>query len=339
MVLDPIDVVITWVDPSDTVWQESRLLCLGQPQGSIDATARRYRDMGTLRYLLRGIEMYMPWVNKIFFVTGFHQRPCWLVDDHPRLSVVDHSDFIPTRWLPTFNSHTIELNFHRIPGLGERFVYFNDDMFVLRSRVPRDFFRNGLPCDQASLWRALAFSYGDTAPHVMVNTAAVINQHFSVSDVLREHWRKWLSPRNSLAQLVLTVGLSMVSRNQFPALYSHHHASSFLKSSFSEVWDAEPEILEFVCSHSFRSIEDVSPYVFRFWQMVTGRYSPYNVRAQGRVFGVTSESIGAVVRTIKRREKALLCINDTSDPEIDDLFRQIRDAFSSVFPNPSSFEL
>ena len=53
----------------------------------------------------------------------------------------------PEEYLPTFNSHTIEMNLHRIKGLSEQFVYFNDDMFINKPMKPRDFFVHGKPCD------------------------------------------------------------------------------------------------------------------------------------------------------------------------------------------------
>ena len=92
------------------------------------ALAKRYRDWGLLPYLLRGIERYMPFVGRVFLVvSGESQVPDWA--DTDRLHIVYHRDIIPERFLPTFNSTTIELFLHRIAGLGEEFVYFNDDLF------------------------------------------------------------------------------------------------------------------------------------------------------------------------------------------------------------------
>ena len=80
-------------------------------------------------------------MRKVHFVTWGH-IPQWLNTKHPKLNIVCHEDFIPQKFLPTFNSHTIEWNFHRIPGLTEQFVYFNDDMFLLKPVYMEDFFKD-----------------------------------------------------------------------------------------------------------------------------------------------------------------------------------------------------
>ena len=71
-------------------------------------------------------------------------RPSWLNVANEKIVVVKHEDFIPKEYLPTFNSHTIELNLHRIKGLSEYFIYFNDDTFILDKLQEKDFFKNGL---------------------------------------------------------------------------------------------------------------------------------------------------------------------------------------------------
>ena len=64
--------------------------------------------------------------NVFLLVSGETQVPSWV--DRSVVNVVLHKDIIPERFLPTFNSTTIEMFMHRIPGLGEEFLYFNDDM-------------------------------------------------------------------------------------------------------------------------------------------------------------------------------------------------------------------
>ena len=88
---------------------------------------------------------------------------------------VDHSDFIPQDYLPTFNSNVIELCLNRINDLSEQFILFNDDMFILRPMEQDEFFKNGLPCDMA-LMDAMCVS--GTAPNYMANNMTIINNHF-----------------------------------------------------------------------------------------------------------------------------------------------------------------
>ncbi|HEX4654995.1 MAG TPA: stealth family protein, partial [Mycobacteriales bacterium] len=140
----PIDVVYTWVDGADPEWvarRDERLAALGGP-----ATVRReacdeirFADHGELRYSLRSLEQFAPWVRTVYLVTA-GQRPDWLVDGHPRLRVVDHRDILEPDALPTFNSLAIETGLHRIDGLSDSYLYFNDDVFAGRSVTPRQFF-------------------------------------------------------------------------------------------------------------------------------------------------------------------------------------------------------
>ena len=125
----PIDFVMIWVDGNDPEWQKEK----AKYDERVVTTANsevRYRDWDNLQYWFRAVEKFAPWVNKIHFVTWGHLPP-WLDTSNPKLHVVNHKDFIPEEYLPTFSSHTIELNLHRIEGLAERFVYFNDDTFLM----------------------------------------------------------------------------------------------------------------------------------------------------------------------------------------------------------------
>jgi UDP-N-acetylglucosamine-lysosomal-enzyme len=90
----------------------------------------RYRDSEELRYSLRSLVRFAPWIRHIYLVTD-NQIPYWLDLSHPRLTVVPHSDIFPNKsHLPVFSSPAIEAHIHRIPGLSQRFIYFNDDVML-----------------------------------------------------------------------------------------------------------------------------------------------------------------------------------------------------------------
>ncbi len=143
---EPIDVVYTWVDGSDPAWLESFRATAAASGRSIDETAldpARYRSRDELRYSLRSVWAFAGWVNRIYIVTA-GQRPQWMLDDE-QITFVDHSEIMPADALPTFNSHSIEASLHKIPGLSEHFIYFNDDMLLGRPVRPETFFTsNGL---------------------------------------------------------------------------------------------------------------------------------------------------------------------------------------------------
>ena len=132
-----MDIIIAYVDGQDPVWQKDYEVYMNAP-----VLAKRFRDWGTLPYLFRGIQYRMPFIENVFLVVSHEsQVPEWV--DRDNVKVVLHKDYIPQEYLPTFNSTTISLFLHRIPGLGEQYLYFNDDIFPVGECRPEDYFRNG----------------------------------------------------------------------------------------------------------------------------------------------------------------------------------------------------
>ncbi|MEU1825357.1 stealth family protein [Streptomyces abikoensis] len=146
----PIDVVYTWVDGSDPAWAARRAKAQGA-DGHVEelheeaANDARYISRDELKYSLRSLHQYAPWVRNIFLVTD-DQTPSWLDTSHPGIRVVSHKEiFSDPDVLPTFNSHAIESQLHHIEGLSEHFLYFNDDVFLGNPLTPQTFFlSNGL---------------------------------------------------------------------------------------------------------------------------------------------------------------------------------------------------
>ncbi|XP_018315393.1 N-acetylglucosamine-1-phosphotransferase subunits alpha/beta isoform X3 [Mycetomoellerius zeteki] len=137
----PIDVVYTWVNGSDPMFLES----LQKHVSIVDLSAvtSRFSDKDELRYSLRSLEMYAPWVRHVYIVTN-GQIPSWLDMDNPRVTLVTHEDiFLNKNDLPTFSSPAIESHIHRclemIPGVSDKFLYFNDDVMLGAEIWPEDF--------------------------------------------------------------------------------------------------------------------------------------------------------------------------------------------------------
>ncbi|WP_371481107.1 stealth conserved region 3 domain-containing protein [Kitasatospora sp. NBC_00315] len=140
----PVDAVVTWVDDSDADWRgrrdRARAARCGRPSTGEGDGDVRFRNRDELRYCLRSIAMYAPWIRHVFLVTD-DQTPSWLESGHPGVTVVPHRELFADRAaLPVFNSHAIETQLHRIPGLAEHFLYFNDDVFLARPVGPELFF-------------------------------------------------------------------------------------------------------------------------------------------------------------------------------------------------------
>lgn len=141
-----IDLVYLWVDGSDPAWQAKHDAAIGKTEATSVVNCKgRYADNDELKYSLRAVEMYAPWVRRIFIVTD-NQVPEWLDTTNPRIRIVDHTEIMPPQSLPCFNSMLIEKFLYKIPDLAEHFIYANDDMFINREVKPCDFFTaNGFP--------------------------------------------------------------------------------------------------------------------------------------------------------------------------------------------------
>lgn len=139
----PIDIVYTWVDGDDPEHRERLLRYLPEGDRRLRnvAGAERYVSRNELLYSLRSVAAYAPWVNRIYIVTD-GQRPTWLAE-HPKVTIVAHDRILDAAHLPTFNSHAIESALHKIPGLREHYVYFNDDVMLLRPLAASEVFTAG----------------------------------------------------------------------------------------------------------------------------------------------------------------------------------------------------
>ncbi|MFA0698832.1 hypothetical protein AB4585_29360, partial [Vibrio sp. 10N.222.49.C9] len=116
--MDKIDFVLPWVDINDKNWRSKRSSFIDGYSQNMDAVSdARYRDMGTLKFVLRSIEKNCPWFNKIYLITD-SQIPDWLDMNSQRVVVVDHNQmFLDLNDLPVFNSVAIEMNLHNIKDL------------------------------------------------------------------------------------------------------------------------------------------------------------------------------------------------------------------------------
>ena len=114
----PVDVVYTWVNGSDPNFQASLgSTDLGAKTNKQDVTTNRFEDFNQLLYSVRSIEMYAPWVRKIWVATN-GQHATWLYEGNVHIEVVPHEKIFQTKDdLPTFNFHGIEVHLHQIPGL------------------------------------------------------------------------------------------------------------------------------------------------------------------------------------------------------------------------------
>lgn len=328
--MEPIDFIVTWVDGSDPVWLEEKEKYVNEEQSRTKGVAgeNRYNDNGLLCYWFRGVEKFAPWVNKIYFVTYGH-LPNWLNINNPKLVVVKHEDFLPDEYRPTFNSNTITLNLHRIPGLSERFVYFNDDMFLVSPCEKEVFFQNGLPTDMAVQDVIPAVDMSEFW-YMYFNNTILLNQNYRKKDVIKKSYSKWFSFKYG-KYIIKNMLLTPISL--FTGIYETHTPSGYLKSSFSSEWKKNYKLFNETSLHKVRNYKDVTEWYIRYAQMANGNFEPMNRFEIGRYCSMKSKDVLEYITSGKYK---YICINDEVDG---DKFKEVVGAFQRVFPDRSSFEV
>lgn len=299
----------------------------------------RYRDWGILRYWFRGVEKYAPWVRRIHFITCGHV-PEWLNLNHPKLNFVRHEDYIPGKWLPVFSANSIELNIHRINGLAEQFVFFNDDMFLNAPVMPEDFFTGSLPCVTAGLHPGAADMGRGGVTSMAINDILIIDEHFSFKEGFRRDFRKWLTPRYGAKILMKTLLLLPFMR--YTGFHECHTANSYLKSTFIDVWEKERAQLEDTCSHKFREYSDVNQWLMEYWQIASGKFQPRIPKFSAGYGGGKGTPPSLAADDIRQQRHKIICINDSSlfsREDFESFSREIRKAFGEMLPEKSEFEL
>ncbi len=302
---DPIDLVYTWVDGSDIDWQLQKAKyarMYGKGMTPNDANAlNRFRSRDELRYSLRSVYMYAPFVNHIYIVTC-GQIPEWL-RPHPKITVISHEEIFPNKDdLPTFNSQAIEANLHHIPNLSEKFIYFNDDVF-LGDRVTADDFYT--PDGQIKVFLGTkaaptgAIKPGELTYHsAWKNTNALLNNTFC--EEVRYHLL--------------------------------HTPQVFKKSLINSCVRWFPEIFQNVSSHKFRMATDytLTNGLIPYFAMYTGRGVAADIANKTVWFGANfKRNVAEFLDIVKKRHKTF-CIED-SQPTEDEYYNVLLSQFLEYY--------
>lgn len=330
----PIDFTICWVDSNDPAWQEQKSQY--DPNISGDKRISRYRDWDNLQYWFRGVEKFAPWVNKIHFITWGHIPP-WLNTNHPKLNIVRHEDYLLPQYMPTFSSSPLELNLHRIKGLAERFVSFNDDMFIIRPVDRELFFKNSLPTDFCIVTAISSPVKDDMMPFIKFNSVAVLNANFDKKKQVHKYFRKWVSLKygwNAVRNLIFS------GEHHFRGFSNNHLPYSFLKDTYIDIWNKENDILDESSRHKFRSRSDVDQWLIRYWQLVKGDFEPIGRYKKGQVFEIygSIDNNTDLYKTIEAQDMPMICINDNDNIDFEGIKQRIIESFEKILPEKSSFE-
>jgi hypothetical protein len=309
----PVDVVYTWVDGADPVWRERMLRARSAEDGTAhhpEAYAeQRFRSREELRYSLRSLDMYAPWVERVHVVTD-GQVPSWLDTGNPRVRLVDHKEVFPDDGtLPVFNSNAIISRLHHVPDLAEHYLYLNDDVFLGQPLRPQDFF---LPS-------GLALTFGLDLRRPFGTPSPAVAPHFALTMTMRRMLER---------ELGVTVSRA-IEHTPHPQLRS---VQEEMELRFADAYAR-------TARSRFRHHDDIAAdQLFHYYAQATGRAVPG--RLHHRYLNVSRASYrDRFEQTLRDRDVQTFCLNDTEVPGEAPLGDDFVLAFlSSYFPYPSTFE-
>ena len=318
-----IDIVYLWVNGKDPVWRSKRDEFLKNTYDIREEAVNeaRFIDNDELKYSLRSIEMYAPWIRHIYIVTD-NQKPSWLDTSNPRIKIVDHTEIIPKEALPCFSSPAIEWCIDNIPGLSEHFLLANDDTFIGRKVTPDFFFTpEGMPIVRL---------------------------------------KKWTSSKRDMSLYLKTVASAQkLIHKQFGKLIKHiphHNIDAYRKSDIKKCKELFPETISQTIHRHTRSEEDLQRVIVLYYALATktgklrimGRYNR-PMPLIDKIIGTLQKrynydsrritiNVPDIELIIKKYNPALFCLNDGENAN-NDSRKKARAFLESKFPKKSSFEL
>lgn len=291
-----MDIVITYVDGLDPLWQKDY-----EEHTNIPVLTKRFRDWGTLRYLMRGIEENMPFIRKVHLVVARDsQVPKWVNRD--TVNVVLHEDIIPAEFLPTFNCNPIEMHLHCIKDLDEEYMYFNDDVFPMMPCQPTDLFVDG-------------------------RGMLGMSRHIFSLDMFKKICRN--------SDVVARKALG--KRPQIAFLRPQHVCTPMIKSECCELYERVKQDIRSSISKT-RTANNISQYVFLNYMYLKGKL--INRRLSKRHFSLGITSAEKLRKFIINPDRMFTCINDVqlSEERFEELRRVLIESFETRFPNKSKYE-
>ena len=308
-----IDLVYLWVDGNDPKWQAKRNAFLERKvENSLSSFNGRYVNNDELKYSLRSVERYAPWIRKIFIVTD-DQTPEWLDIENPKIKIIDHKEILPAESLPCFNSNVLEHFLCKISNLSEYFILSNDDTFFNKIVSPTTFFgKDGYPIIRLTRKPFRRFRW------------------FLREQIFKNPHKLYSKALFNAAELV---------KQKFGFFYNglpHHNIDSYLKSDCIRVGEQifKNEIDHTKMNH-IRNANDIQRIVYSYVALAEKR---------GHLRYVSNdESLHIHIQKdrhfekLKKFDPTFFCMNDTEYADDNDRMK-LKVWLSTRFPEKSDFE-
>lgn len=195
----------------------------------------RWDNNDEIMYCLQSIENFASWTRKIWIVVDSEAPDLSRLSDKMRakVNVVFHREVFDefSAVLPTFNSLAIESVIWRIDGLSDRFIYFNDDVFLSAPLHPTDVFIESSP--------------------------VLRGQWVDFEDLTREQrFRKNPAKFNHFMQINAA---QMAGYDASRLFYSAHVAHPMRRTVMAQLFDQFPDAFRENIKHRFRDLSQFLP--------------------------------------------------------------------------------
>jgi hypothetical protein len=307
-----IDMVFSWVDGNDPEFQKRRAERMKDVVvGEGDDSEARFRQIDELKYALRSVYLFAPWVRRIFIVTD-SPRPSWLAD-HPGVTFVRSEEFFTDpAALPTHNSQAVESQLQHIPGLSEHFLYSNDDMFFGRPVQPGMFFSPGGITKFIEASTRIGLGDNDSDRSGFENSARVNRR------LLMDRFGRLITRHLEHAATPLRKSVLLELEQEF--------AEDFHRTQLSR----------------FRSSTDISVTnsLYHYYAQMTARAVQQESAKVTYVDTTSRAGLDLLPGLLKRRSQDFFCLNDGSFPEVpaDERQERVQDFLERYYGIPAPWE-
>lgn len=282
---ESIDAVITWVDGYDSIHLTRRNHLLTEiekdsPPSGINPT--RFNQCGEINYCLRSLLAFAPWIRKIFVVTDSQIPPILETIKNSSFSnkveLIDHREIFRDfeDFLPVFNSLSIETVLWRIKDLSPRFIYFNDDCFLLRPVSKDDFFKNS---------------------HVVLR-----------GDWKVQHDRKWLSKLFGQTKMIDEHRAAQEKSAQLAGynkkfFHLPHIPFPLLARDFQSFFHSQPEVFQNNLRFPFRHPEQFWPVSYAHHKLIKEKKACFDNRLKSIMVNAEIHSSKKIAKTMAAADK------------------------------------
>ncbi|KDP89905.1 MULTISPECIES: stealth family protein [Clavibacter] len=307
-----IDMVFSWVDGNDPEFQKRRAERMKDVVvGEGDDSEARFRQIDELKYALRSVYLFAPWVRRIFIVTD-SPKPSWLAD-HPGVTFVRSEEFFTDpAGLPTHNSQAVESQLQHIPGLSEHFLYSNDDMFFGRPVQPGMFFSPGGITKFIEASTRIGLGDNDSDRSGFENSARVNRR------LLMDRFGRLITRHLEHAATPLRKSVLLELEQEF--------AEDFHRTQLSR----------------FRSSTDISVTnsLYHYYAQMTARAVQQENAKVAYVDTTSRAGLDMLPGLLKRRSQDFFCLNDGSFPEVpaDERQERVQDFLERYYGIPAPWE-